>query len=89
MSQKAFVKLEKCLACDLKAGDLYITDLPDREFFQRELNRTDGGVMVYVRTNVPTGDTAMTYRVHIEIIDPERPLPPRVYPHAPPGVKHD
>jgi hypothetical protein len=89
MSQKAFVKAEKCLACDLKAGDLYVEELPDQQYFQRELNRTSGGTQVYIRTNVPTKDTKLVYRIHIEIIDPERPRPPRVYPHAPPGVKHD
>jgi hypothetical protein len=93
MSQKVFVKTEKCLACDLKPGELFIKELPDQEYFGRELNRAHAALGVLLRTNVGARDAPdredMVYRVHIVIIDRDDPLPPRVDPHKPPGAKDD
>ncbi len=91
MTQKVFIKTEKCLACDLKPGELFISELPDPEYFKRELNRAHAALSVLLRTNVLALDAPdrekVIYRVHIVIIDREDPLPPRVNPHAPPGAK--
>lgn len=87
MNQKVFVKTEKCLVCDLKPGELFIMELPDPEYFQRELNRAHDALAIMLKTNVQVRDERRAYRVHIVIIDREDPLPPRVNPHAPPGAK--
>jgi hypothetical protein len=93
MAQKVFVKTEKCLACDLKPGELFIRELPDPEYFGRELNRAHAALSVSLRTNVEVTDAPdremLVYRVHIVIIDRDDPLPPRVDPHKPPGVKDE
>lgn len=91
MTQKVFVKAEKCLTCDLKPGELYISELPDPEYFGRELNRAHVALPLSLRTNVLVESAPdrekLVYRIHIVIIDRDDPLPPRVNPHAPPGAK--
>jgi hypothetical protein len=89
MSQKMFVKLEKHLACDLKPGDLFVMQTP--ESFAAELRADDLAVLVMLKTNVPSEDAAdgdaLVYKLHIDVVDREAPAPPKVYPHAPPGMK--
>ena len=89
MTQRVFVKLEKCLVCDLRPGELFILPPPDPQYFERELNRAMVSLPVDIRTNVPTRNSDTVYRVHINIIDREKPLPPRVDPHKPPGAKDE
>jgi hypothetical protein len=88
--QRVFVKLEKKLACDLRPGDLFIIELPDPEYFTRELNRADPSIMLFLRTNVPSemieDSDILVHKVHIVITDPEDPPPPKVNPFAPPGM---
>jgi hypothetical protein len=90
MKQKAFVKLEKKLACDLRPGELFVLEPPDTEYFTREMNRADPMIPLYLRTNVPPDMfddmDLIVYKVHVIITDPEDPAPPRVNPHAPPGM---
>lgn len=91
MKQKAFVKLEKRLASDLKPGELFVMELPDPDFFTRAMNGADPVVMAYIRTNVSPDMfddmDVVVFKVHIVVTDPEDPLPPRINPHAPPGME--
>jgi hypothetical protein len=90
MTQKAFIKLEKKLACDLRPGDLFVTEVEDTVRFVSEMNGGNPMMVMYLRTNIPPDDfedmDAPVYKVHITIVDPEEGLPPRVNPHAPPGT---
>jgi hypothetical protein len=47
-------------------------------------------IPLYLRTNVPPDMfddmDLIVYKVHVIITDPEDPAPPRVNPHAPPGM---
>jgi hypothetical protein len=86
MRQKAFIKLEKKLACDLKPGELFTSEESAHEYMHGE----EIAVTAFIRSNLPAedvddGDT-IVYKIHIVITDPEDPAPPRVDPHAPPGV---
>jgi hypothetical protein len=87
MSQKLFVKFEKKLAHDLKPGELFITESPEE--FEQEL---DGVAMiVMLRTNMPADEVddgeMVVYRVHLVLVNREDPAPPKMSPHAPPGMK--
>jgi hypothetical protein len=93
MKQKAFIKLEKKMACDLKPGELFLMELPDPDFMTRAMNGTEPAAVVYLRTNVSPDMfddmDVMIHKVHVQITDPEDPLPPRINPHAPPGVSNE
>lgn len=86
MKQKAFIKLEKKLAVDLRPGDLFLLEPVE----QHEMNGPSPVLSAFLRTNVSPEEfsdmDAVVYKVHIIITDPEEPLPPRVNPHAPPGM---
>ena len=89
MTQKLYVKMEKYLACDLKAGDLFIEG-GDVDSFNLGLTN-DLAVVVMVRTNVPDtgvedGDMVV-FKLHIAVADRESPGPRKVDPHAPPGLR--
>lgn len=90
MSQKAFLKLEKKLACDLRPGDLFVTDIEDTVRFTHSVNGADPMLAIYIRTNAPSEDFVdmdfPVHKVHVTIVDPEEGLPPRINPHAPPGM---
>jgi hypothetical protein len=92
MAQKAFIKLEKKLACDLRPGELFVVEMEDTTRFINEMNGGDPMMAVYLRTNIPPDDfedmDAVVYKIHISIVDPEEGLPPRVNPHAPPGTNN-
>jgi len=87
MRQRAFVKLEKKLAIDLKPGEMFILEP------ELDLNIGSPVIQVFVRTNAPSegfSDMDSTvYKLHIVIVDPEDPAPPKVNPHSPPGMKDD
>lgn len=87
MTQKVFVKFEKYLSCDLKPGDLFITEDPSD--FNAEMN--DLAVIVMLRTNEEADDVKdneiIVHKLIITIVDREAPAPPKLDPHAPPGMK--
>jgi len=92
--KKAFVRLEKCLACDLEPGDLFTMDLPDTDWFKREMNRTDVALVVMLRTNLDAADIedkeSVVYKILVSVShtpDHEEMLNKRVDPHVPPGMK--
>jgi hypothetical protein len=86
MRQKAFVKLEKKLACDIRPGELFVTDT------EIDINENKPALMVFLRTNMSSDDIddgdMTVYKVHIVIVDPEDPAPPKINPHAPPGMNN-
>lgn len=90
MTQKAFIKLEKKLAYDLRPGELFVMDVEDTTRFVNEMNGGNPLMPIYLRTNISADEfkdmDVMVYKVHITITDPDEPLPPRVNPHAPPGM---
>lgn len=90
MTQKAFIKLEKKLACDLRPGDLYVIEVDDTVRFVNEMNGALPMMALYIRTNAPSEDFEdmdfPVHKVHVTIVDPDEGLPPRVNPHAPPGM---
>jgi hypothetical protein len=92
MSQKAFIKLEKKLACDLRPGDLFAMDMEDTTRFINEMNGGDPSMAVFLRTNIAADEfedmDVTVYKVHVTVIDPEEGLPPRINPHAPPGTNN-
>ena len=78
MTQKAFIKLEKKLACDLKPGELFVQEpIP-----QHEMNGPSPIISTFLRTNMPSEEFSdmdtVVYKVHIVLTDPEDPAPPRV-----------
>lgn len=87
MTQRALIKLEKKLACDLKPGELFLQE----QIPQHDMEGPSPIISAFIRTNMPPeefGDMeTMVYKVHITIVDPEDPAPPKVNPHSPPGMK--
>lgn len=90
MTQKAFVKLEKKLACDLKPGELFAMDMPDPLRFANEMEGGNPMMAVYLRTNIDADEfedmDVTVYKIHLTVVDPDEVLPPKVNPHAPPGT---
>lgn len=93
-AKKAFVRLEKCLACDLEPGDLFTMDLPDADWFKREMNRTDVALVIMLRTNLDAADIedkeTVVYKIHVSTsLTPDHAdlLGRRIDPHSPPGLK--
>jgi hypothetical protein len=90
---KVFVRAEKRLACDLRPGDLFVLELPDHEYFSRELNGDKVAVMVMLRTNVADYDIddreEIVYRLEIVTTLPGEVAPARLDPHSPPGMKDE
>lgn len=89
MTQKAYLKLEKKLAQDLRPGEVFVLDhIPPSE-----MNGVSPVLQAFIRTNTSVDDftdiDTVVYKVHIVLTDPEEPAPPRVNPHAPPGMKND
>ena len=88
---KVFVRAEKRLACDLRPGDIFVLELPDTEYFARELNGTNVALMVMLRTNVSDEDVEereeIVYRLEIVTTLPGEVAPARLDPHSPPGFK--
>lgn len=87
--QKAFIKLEKKLACDLKPGELVVLE----PFTQKDMEGPAPVLTAFIRTNAPADDFSDTetlmYKVHITLVDPEDPAPPKIDPHSPPGMKEN
>jgi len=88
---KVFVRAEKRLACDLRPGDIFVLELPDTEYFARELNGNNIALMVMLRTNVSDEDVddreEVVYRLEIVTTLPGEVAPARLDPHSPPGFK--
>lgn len=93
-AKKAFVRLEKMMACDLEPGDIFTLDLPDPEFYRREMNRTDVALVVMLRTNLDASDIedkeTICYKLLIDVSltsDRAADLGKRIDPNSPPGLK--
>ena len=91
MKGRVFVRAEKRLACDLRPGDVFVLDLPDGEYFARELNGDKVALMVMLRTNVSTDDVEdreeVVYKLEIVATQPGEAAPAKLDPHSPPGFK--
>lgn len=89
MTQKAFIKLEKKLACDLKAGELFVPE----QLGYHEMDGPGPALTAFIRTNMPAEEFSdmetMVYKVYITLVDPEDPAPPKMDPHSPPGMKEN
>jgi hypothetical protein len=90
---KVFVRAEKRLACDLRPGDVFVLDLPDSEYFPRELNGDKVAILVMLRTNVDDEELNdrenVVYKLEIVTTLPGEVAPARLDPHSPPGMKDD
>jgi hypothetical protein len=89
MSQRAFIKLEKKLACDLKPGELFVPE----QISQHNMEGPSPVISAFLRTNMPSEEFSdmetLVYKVHIVLVDPEDPAPPKLDPHSPPGMKEN
>jgi hypothetical protein len=88
---RVFVKAEKRLACDLRPGDIFVLELPDREYFAKELNGDKVALLVMLRTNVTDEDLddreQVVYKLDITATLPGEVAPAKIDPHSPPGFK--
>lgn len=90
---KVFVRAEKRLACDLRPGDIFVLEMPDSEYFSRELNGNKVAILVMLRTNVDDDGLDdrenIVYKLDIVTTLPGETAPARLDPHSPPGMKDD
>lgn len=86
-----FIKAEKHLACDLRPGDIFVMEMPDHEYFSRELNGDKVAILVMLRTNVSDEELEdreeVVYKLNITATRPGEMNPAKINPHAPPGMK--
>jgi hypothetical protein len=91
MRGKVFVKAEKHLACDLRPGDIFVLEVPDHDYFNRELNGENVAIVVMLRTNVSDEELEdrenVVYKLNIMAVAPGEVNPAKINPHSPPGVK--
>jgi hypothetical protein len=87
---KVILKPEKTMAVDLKPGDVFVMELPDPQFFTRQLEE-EIAIPVLLRTNIDASDAtdalSIVYRLNITIVNNGHPLDMRVDPFLPPGMK--
>jgi hypothetical protein len=87
MTQRAFLKMEKKLACDLKPGEFFVPE----QITQHQMEGPSPMISVFLRTNMPPEEFSdmetLVFKIHVVVIAPEDPAPPKVNPHLPPGMK--
>lgn len=90
---RVFVRAEKRLACDLRPGDIFVLELPDHDYFQKELNGDKVALLVMLRTNVSDEDLEerenVVYKLEIVATLPGEVAPAKLDPHTPPGFRDD
>jgi hypothetical protein len=84
---KVFLRSEKCLACDLQPGDLFVMDQPRSDLLDSE----DVVVSLLLRTNLSIDELedkeTIVYKLTVLVTPPERVTPAAIDPHIPPGFK--
>lgn len=91
---KVVVRVEKCEAYNLKPGDLFMWELPDPRYWERELERFELCLPLLIRTNVPLDDEVNDsegshecWRVVPTIVEEGKVVKTRMDPHVAPGSK--
>ena len=86
---KAIIKPEKTMAVDLRPGEVFVMELPDPQFFTREMEE-EIAIPVFLRTNADASDATDGLALCIGSTSQwstGSSLDMRVDPFLPPGMK--